>query len=806
MQELGTAIDKVTLDIDLHIIEHFSKHLYSSPNKAVEELVANGYDADATKVLVYLPGTYTDNVIIWDNGFSMNVKGLQALWKVADSPKKNHASRDITSRTGGIRKVIGKFGIGKIASYTIGNKIHHICKSGGVFLSVGIDYDILLNSPKSNGQAHEESKIYKLTEAQAKEILTKSFKVIPDDFENFFNSDSWTFALIEEIKDINLPEGRIKWILGNGMPLQPQFSVYVNNNLVQPSITKNGLVCEWDFGKQEIIDQLNKKWEEAVKAGIVSGKLKFGKSQNLDPEFPALKIPYVEFPNLGKIWGKNRLYNKSLLDNRISDIGRSHGFFIMVRGRLINQDDAQFFLNDPSFATFYSSQYILHVDGLDEDLLADRERVQETSVCSKELKVLQKSTYLAMASKQRKELELISGSEKIQNRLPVDSSQYFLEPLAALWMKTGSGEELGFDFREPKIDSKPLGSENHISEFSTNKGFTVNSDHPYYQNLTKLLGNGKQAQKVVKEFEVIAVSEKLFEGHLFEIGISDEQISKIMLWRDEMYRRLAKADTRNLHQLGETLKEASYKGGGEFEKAIADMLNTIGFISNVDGASGKKDIFVKAFCGDGSYKLTFEAKGSSAPSLKNDEAETGGANNHRIEAGADHAVIVARKFAGFERSNQKPAIIAECESMGTVSIMEVDALIDLAYSVKEHSYSLDSLKEVFTSIESPALKKERIQKLINPLDNFDYVDFLNKIWEKQDVLGQGHSVSIKPIWQEFYRDKGLEEIEILNKVEALRTLVYPVIQYDQTQKEVALRQSPENIVQLIQNKFLIPLK
>ena len=48
-------VGKVVLQVDYQIIEHFSERLYDSPNKAVEELVANSFDAFATEVRVFTP-------------------------------------------------------------------------------------------------------------------------------------------------------------------------------------------------------------------------------------------------------------------------------------------------------------------------------------------------------------------------------------------------------------------------------------------------------------------------------------------------------------------------------------------------------------------------------------------------------------------------------------------------------------------------------------------------------------------------------------------------------------------------------
>ena len=50
---LGTTIDNISVTISYRIIELFSAGLYSSPNKAFEELICNSYDAFA-KMLQYM--------------------------------------------------------------------------------------------------------------------------------------------------------------------------------------------------------------------------------------------------------------------------------------------------------------------------------------------------------------------------------------------------------------------------------------------------------------------------------------------------------------------------------------------------------------------------------------------------------------------------------------------------------------------------------------------------------------------------------------------------------------------------------
>lgn len=802
----GNQVAEVTLDIDYHIIEHFSKHLYSSPNKAIEELVVNGYDAGADWVRVYLPGRYTDKVIVWDDGTSMNVEGIQRLWKLADSPK-NGTNREIADINGIERKVIGKFGIGKIASYTVGNSISHYCKTVNGFFLVSVEYDSLMDRNEENKR--KTVPIQELTSIEAIDAIKSYFNEVPANVDSLLATDSWTFAVIDKLKRNDVKQGRLRWVIGNALPVQPTFRVYVDETQVDSKLLKTGLKLDWTFSTPEIKSYLDRVWKDALADGKVDGDLIYGEEVGLDKEKPDQNIAFVEFPKIGKVWGRLRLYNTSLFNYKKTDEGRSHGFFIYVRNRLVNLDDDKLFLEgDPSYLTFYNAQIILHIDGLDEDLLADRERITEGTDKIAELTVLQNSVYKAINKEQRTLYEEDQRRATVDYIFPVTSPSLFMEPLAALWVKNGVTEELGFDFRNPKISTLPLGQSVQVSNFSVQEGFKINSLHPYYQKLRHELGTGQVSAKAIKEFEVIAVSELLFTGYLYDLGVTNEQVDRIMRWRDDLYRKLAERDKKNPATLAQNLTEASYKSGEPFENAIVEVLNSIGFNAQRDGKKGQKDVFVKAFCGDSSYNLTFEAKAMTSAdenkALPNDAAETGGANNHRDMVGADHAVIIARKFAGFARNGEEPAILGECRSMGTVSIMTVDALIKLLFAVKEHAYSLNTIKPVFTEIETPDEKLVRIASLERPLDRIDWVKLLGHIWEYQGAdTTEGVPVPIKGIWLSYgYRKNGIQEEVFRSVLEALRTLAFPLVQFS-GESDIFLLQSPDNVISRIRNKLIV---
>ena len=64
----GTITNHIDVELSYKIIELFSAGLYSSPNKAFEELVTNSYDADASHVGVGVPTDIVNDDFLWGFG------------------------------------------------------------------------------------------------------------------------------------------------------------------------------------------------------------------------------------------------------------------------------------------------------------------------------------------------------------------------------------------------------------------------------------------------------------------------------------------------------------------------------------------------------------------------------------------------------------------------------------------------------------------------------------------------------------------------------------------------------------------
>ena len=113
----GKEIASIDVRISYRIIQLFSEGLYSSPNKAVEELVSNSFDAGASNVHVIIgPDLRAEGaaIVVIDDGVGMDARGLREHWLIGVSTK-----RDPNRQLPKGRPQIGKFGIGKLATYVL---------------------------------------------------------------------------------------------------------------------------------------------------------------------------------------------------------------------------------------------------------------------------------------------------------------------------------------------------------------------------------------------------------------------------------------------------------------------------------------------------------------------------------------------------------------------------------------------------------------------------------------------------------------------------------------------------------------
>ncbi|MCB0486744.1 MAG: ATP-binding protein, partial [Flavobacteriaceae bacterium] len=359
LDSLQTHQEPILVQLSNELIHLLSDQLYQSPLKAIEELVVNSYDADASECFVYVPtpdDTSENQIVVFDNGAGMSYEGLVDLWHIGNSTKREKFYQEQRKR-----KQIGKFGIGKLATYTIADHLTYISKVDKVILAISINFN---SFKKSQTGASEivQSPVRKiddlkkfLKESSLGEVLGKA-KVDEDKL----SQESWTIAILESLKEKakKITEKRLLWILRTAMPLKSNFTLYLNGEEVTSS--KDDFDAVVTFNLTDLPDT---RLDALEKSTGETWERKDG------------KIVTPIFPN--GISGEVIITEKTL-HGKSDDLERSHGFFIRVLGRLVNETDSLFGLKPLEHGTFNRFRADIDVDDLDNSLKASREAVEES--------------------------------------------------------------------------------------------------------------------------------------------------------------------------------------------------------------------------------------------------------------------------------------------------------------------------------------------------------------------------------------------------------------------------------------------
>ena len=118
--------DKLHMKVSLGTIDDLGVKLYSGFPAALAELVANAWDADATRVDI---DTSNDKVVITDNGHGMSRDDIQNKYLTVGYRRRDHDGEEKTPEHK--RAVMGRKGIGRLALFSIANQIKvHSVKNG----------------------------------------------------------------------------------------------------------------------------------------------------------------------------------------------------------------------------------------------------------------------------------------------------------------------------------------------------------------------------------------------------------------------------------------------------------------------------------------------------------------------------------------------------------------------------------------------------------------------------------------------------------------------------------------------------
>ena len=121
-------MNDLKLTIDLNVLNHLGLGLYSSTPSIVTEIVANAYDADASWVKIDIYPDQ-DRIVVEDDGHGMAREDVKKKFLNVGYSRRAGTNKDKSDK--GTRKVMGRKGIGKLAMFSLADKITVVTRAQG---------------------------------------------------------------------------------------------------------------------------------------------------------------------------------------------------------------------------------------------------------------------------------------------------------------------------------------------------------------------------------------------------------------------------------------------------------------------------------------------------------------------------------------------------------------------------------------------------------------------------------------------------------------------------------------------------
>ena len=141
-----------TMRFDVGTIKHLGLQMYSTLPPVIGELVANGWDANATRVEISIPAKPLDldesEVTICDNGIGMSDADIRNKYVVTGRDRREDEESD-ESPEPVRRKIMGRKGIGKFSSFGIAKEIEIESVKNGEVSRLVMNYDEMLRNAAS---------------------------------------------------------------------------------------------------------------------------------------------------------------------------------------------------------------------------------------------------------------------------------------------------------------------------------------------------------------------------------------------------------------------------------------------------------------------------------------------------------------------------------------------------------------------------------------------------------------------------------------------------------------------------------
>ena len=772
----SAEVEQIDVAINYDIIRLFSEGLYQSPNKAIEELVSNGYDAGAQQVHVILPqksqeGTTNEPLWVIDDGNGMDASGFHQLWRIAESNKSSAPSSDN-------RLPIGQFGIGKLAAYVLAWRLIHISRANGRLLLTEMNFHDVTQH-QTGLEKPVQISLYEVDEATAKAHMADIKDKDPEAWNLMFGGDSstWTAVAMTEFKSLydQLTIGRLRWVLSTGLPLLSDFKIKLNG---EP---------------------------------VLSSKVELERIRKININ--------EDLSGIGKVTGEARVYGRELTFGKSAEKGRSHGFFIRVRGRVINLEDELFGIPQPNHAVWVRSAIEIKADGLQKYLLSSREGVRNTAEI-REFREFLLSVVNKCRSAYDQKIRGYNVEANIEMLRQDNLGFRITDPLVRGVRSTIDSQSESFYIKVPKNIENEDPDEwlethgNKISEapFDDTKFeahgryapairydpatriLTINSDHPF---VDKLVGGHKQKNSA----KLFALSEILIEGQLLDQRIDKTVIADFLTSRDKTLRLVSGEFPLTAQQVLSNLEIAT-QDSVAMERAVGESFRVLGFKYDRKGRNqAGPDGVLSAHLGrhrdeSADYKLVYDAKQTDSPSVPADKIDLAALNRFRIQEQADFGFFVASEYAA-ENSNDGTLNQKINQDVGNfltlLKVAHLQRLVKLHY---HHGITLTELRSLFEKSRTVQQVDEWIKSTEHKLSqqgNIPLGVLLTKIEEeKTDPIAKPNINAVRtkaPELKKFAPERLIARLKAVESIIGTRWL-----EVDTTTHDVLMHQTAPQIL------------
>ncbi len=843
---IGTKTNDISVEISTRFLEHFSEQLYSSPQKAFEELIANGWDAGADFVDIRIPTELTSEhaaITVFDNGISMDENGLRELWHIAFSPKTD-------GRPQHGRRMIGKFGIGKLATYVLANQLTYICKAEDqVIRRVTMDYGrINLREEPEKLISQLSLELFEVSEEdliQALQGVTDGAETLrfisgeaaiptnDEEIDHDFGAEgsvldrpstnTWTLVVLSGLKQPGraLKIGILKRMLRAALPLSADMLIRVNGEPLTSTKSEVELIKEWRISEELSFTELD--IESDSLDDVDQPEVSEESSEKIQISYARDPVPHAMLPEVQRVTGTVRLYKDRISGGKSEERGVSNGFFVNVLGRIINQNDPSFGEKNLNHAAWSRFRMTVRADGLDKYLTTNREQFQEHQALKIFRAFLRRAFNLARKAYDSDQLvEMPSAGHVLLKSLGVLS----LAPLRSAVSETlrtqapipGLFDESGISDREAKrrdwqantrenirnalttVKYERLGDSEFVKFRISDNTIVINKDHPFVLEHTRT--------KAEKELmRTIAIVYLLSDIYGLETGIEPKKLEGVRNFRNRLMQFRALAQRKSGTHIARILLSVQHESDEEkkLEAIVGDALEYLGFHVDRMGGPGKPEGVAKAFAISRTwiptaeepeqpiYGFTYDAK-----STKHDRAKTGNltldaVEEHRVQYGAKYALIVAPGY-------QKGAANTRTAG-GKITLMsahDLGRLLEL--TVEFGALPLDRLEEVFSLGQFDQVSPwiDRLRDELASSRQFTIDKFLKSLeLLKGKVPDLLHPQLIQITCRNELNLPTIKESEIEAMVRGLAIAVPDLIGIDDASRKIVVNASAERVAEAI---------